>query len=169
MISALARVTSARSASRALVLRLAAVSAALALVVDLAAACGGGHSSPAEPKGDTLAVLSISPPEGSPFAPGSPFHLHAVLQYHLADGPVAQLHFDELRADGSALYQFPIPLPSFDFPFPLMSTDGTLPFDATGVMPQDYFGPEALFRFRLYPKNGSSPTAVVILHYPIIR
>jgi hypothetical protein len=147
---------------------------ALGLALVLAAACGSGHSSPVEPKGDTLTVLSVSPPEGTAFAPGSPFHVHVVLQYHLADGPVANMHFDELRADGSPLYQVstpvgPIQLPNFDFPIPLIHTDGTFPFDIQGVLPQGDIGPEVLLRFILHPKGGSAATAEVTLHYPIVH
>lgn len=146
---------------------------ALASAMALTAACGGGHSSPVEPKGDTLAVLSVSPPEGTAFAPGSSFHVHLVLQYHLAEGPVGNMHFYELRADGSPLYQLsnpfgpPIQLPSFDFPFPLYQTDGAFPFDFQGALPQGDIGPEVLLRFVLYPKGGSTSTAAVVLHYSI--
>jgi hypothetical protein len=148
---------------------------ALGSALVLAAACGGGHSSPVEPKGDTLTVMSVSPPEGTAFAPGDSFHIHVVLQYHLADGPVGNMHFDELRADGSPLYQLstpfgpPIQLPNFDFPFPLIHTDSTFPFDVQGPVPQGDIGPEMLFRFRLYPKGGSTLTAEVVLHYSIAR
>jgi len=139
----------------------------LTLIVGLLPACGGGHSSPAEPKGDILAVLSVSPPEMTVFSAGNPFHVHVVLQYHLADGPVADLRFDTLRADGSPFY--PGPLPIVDFPFPLIRTDGTFPFDDQGIVPLQDVGPEVLLRFRLYSKGSVAPTATVVLHYSISR
>jgi hypothetical protein len=143
----------------------------LMLAVGLAAACGGGHSLPSEPapKGDTLSVLSVSPPEGTAFAAGTAFHVQVVLQYHLADGPVGDLRFDQLRADGSPLYQSPVQLPILDFPFPLIKADGTLRFDDNGVLPKEDIGPEVLLRFRLYPKGSAVPTASLILHYSISR
>ncbi len=134
----------------------------------LAASCGGGHS-PSEPatKADTLSVLSVTPPEGTAFAAGSPFHVQTVLQYHLADGPVGDIRFAELRADGSPLLQPPIPIPIFDFPFPLIRADGTFPFDDKGLLPQQNVGPEVLLRFRLYPKGSAVSTTSVTLHYTI--
>jgi hypothetical protein len=146
----------------------------LALAAGLALACGGGHSSPSEPappapKGDSLAVVSVSPAEGTPFPAGSPFHVHVLLQYHLADGPQGSMRFAELRADGSPLHQSPIPIPIFDFPFPLIFMDHTLSFDAQDTVPLEDVGPEVLLRFRLYPKSGGDSTASVTLHYPISR
>jgi len=139
----------------------------LVLAGALAAACGG--RSPSEPgtKGDTLSVLSVTPPQGTAFAAGSPFHVQVVLQYHLADGPVANLRFDELRADGSPLIQLPVQFPIFDFPFPLIRADGTLPFDDKGQLPKENVGPEVLLRFRLYPKGSAVSTTSVTLHYAI--
>ena len=133
----------------------------------LAAACGG-HS-PSEPatKGDTLSILSVTPPEGTAFAAGSPYHVEVVLQYHLADGPVANIRFDELRADGSPLLQPPIQIPGFDFPFPLIRADGTFPFVDSGQLPKQNVGPELLLRFRLYPRGSAVSTTSVTLHYAI--
>jgi hypothetical protein len=139
----------------------------LVLAGALAAACGG-HS-PSEPgtKGDTLSVLSVTPPEGTAFATGSPFHVQVVLQYHLANGPVANMRFDQLRADGSPLLQPPIPFPIIDFPFPLYQADSTFPFDDKGLLPKQNVGPEVLLRFRLYPKGSAVSTTSVTLHYAI--
>jgi hypothetical protein len=139
----------------------------LLLAGALAAACGG-HS-PSEPatKGDTLSVLSVTPPEGTTFAAGSPYHVKVVLQYHLADGPVADIRFAELRADGSPLFQPPIQIPFFDFPFPLIRAEGTFPFDDQGLLPKQNVGPELLLRFRLYPKGSAVSTTSVTLHYAI--
>ena len=136
----------------------------LALAGALAAACGG-HS-PSEPgtKGDTLSVLSVTPPEGTAFAAGGPVHVQVVLQYHLADGPVAAIRFDQLRADGSPLFQ---QAPIIDFPFPLYQADGTFPFVDTSQVPKQNVGPEVLLRFRLYPKGSAVSTTSVTLHYAI--
>jgi hypothetical protein len=135
----------------------------LVLAVGLAPACGGHSPSEPAPKGDSLSVLSLSPPQGTTFAPGSTFHVQVVLQYHLAAGPVGDMLFDELRADGSPLEPL---LPILDFPFPLTQADGTFPFTANGMVPGD-IGPEILLRFRLYPKGGAISTASVTLHYSI--
>jgi hypothetical protein len=139
----------------------------LVLAGALAAACGGHSPSEPAPKGDTLSVLSVTPPQGTAFAAGSSFHVHAVLQYHLADGPVADIRFDQLRADGSPLFQSPIQIPIFDFPFPLIRPDGTFPFDDQGLLPNQNVGPEVLLRFRLYPKGSAVSTTSVTLHYAI--
>lgn len=138
----------------------------LVLAGALAAACGG-HS-PSEPatQGDSLSVLSVTPPEGTAFAAGSPFHVQVVLQYHLADGPVGDIRFAELRADGSPLIQPAIPI-IVDFPFPLLQADGTFPFDDKGLLPNQNVGPEVLLRFRLYPKGSAVSTTSVTLHYTI--
>ena len=138
----------------------------LVLAGALAAACGGGRS-PSEPapKGDTLSVLSVTPPEGTAFAAGNPLHVQVVLQYHLADGPIANILFAELRADGSPLIQPPIPI--IDFPFPLYQADGTFRFEDTRQLPKENVGPEVLLRFLLYPKGGGASTASVTLHYTI--
>jgi hypothetical protein len=136
----------------------------LVLAGALAAACGG-HS-PSEPgtKRDTLSILSVTPPEGTAFAAGGPVHVQVVLQYHLADGPVADIRFDQLRADGSPLFpQAPI----IDFPFPLYQADGTFPFFDTAALPKQDVGPEVLLRFRLYPKGSAASTTSVTLHYAI--
>ncbi|HXO41639.1 MAG TPA: hypothetical protein VN999_09335 [Thermoanaerobaculia bacterium] len=138
----------------------------LMLAGALAAACGGHSPSEPAPKGDTLSVLSVTPPEGTAFAAGSPYHVQVVLQYHLADGPVADIRFAELRADGSPLLQPPIPI-IVDFPFPLIRADGTFPFSDQGQLPKQNVGPEVLLRFSLYPKGSAVSTTSVTLHYAI--
>lgn len=136
----------------------------LVLTVGLAPACGGHSPSEPAPQGDSLSVLSLSPPQGTTFVPGGPFNVQVLLQYHLAAGPVGELLFDELRADGSPLEPL---LPILDFPFPLTQTDGTVPFTANGTVPQGDIGPEILLRFRLFPKGSAVSTTSVTLHYAI--
>jgi hypothetical protein len=131
------------------------------------AACGG-HSSPAEPAADSLIIQSLSPPEGTGLSKAAPFLIHAVLQYHLADGPEGDIRVDLLRADGSPLYQPKIPIPVIDFPFPLFQKDGTFKFDDSGQIPADA-GVAMLMRFRLYPKGGGPSTVEVIARYAVTQ
>ena len=143
-----------------------ALPAAVLLLAVLLSGCGGGHSSPAEPAGDSLIVLSSSPPEGTAFAPGGRFQVHVVLQYHLANGPGGTLTTDLLRADGSPLYHPIIPLPIFNYPIPLIRSDGTWTIDDNVNIPADA-GTAVLLRNVLYPKGGTQPTASVTLTYPL--
>jgi hypothetical protein len=134
----------------------------------LLSACGGGHSSPAEPEGDRLTVLSSSPPEGTVFSRASLFQVHVVLQYHLANGPGGELETHLLRADGSPLIQLPfhIQFPSFDYPIPLIRADGPFTIDDKFPIPADA-GSAVLLRCLLYPKAGAQPTATLTLQYAL--
>jgi hypothetical protein len=144
-----------------------ALPAAVLLLAVLLSACGGGHSSPAEPAGDSLIALSSSPPEGTAFSPGSQFKVHVVLQYHLANGPGGEIRTAVQRADGSPLYHPPIPIPIFvGFPIPLIRADGTWTIDDTENIPVDA-GTAVVLRCQLYPKGGSQPTASLTLTYPL--